>query len=85
MQVAQTPTTEGQGANKKRPRASEKTEKEAIVQIPGTPKQYSTNAEFISSMIRMKAEQMPIADGKIFVASRTDKVVDVWKVKYVSE
>jgi 5'-AMP-activated protein kinase regulatory gamma subunit len=71
------PAEKGQGTTKKRSRVEEKGDG---VQIPGTLKQtYSTNPEFMSMLIRMRAEQIPIADGKIFVASRTDKIVDVWK------
>jgi len=79
MEVASSHTETGQGAaNKKRSRASEKTE--SNIQLPVAPKPlYTCSQEFMSLMIRMRAEQLPIGDGKIFVASRTDKVVDVWK------
>jgi len=79
MQVASNTNVEkGQGANKKRPRSEEKTDTK-IIQIPGAPKQFATAQEFINTLIRTGAQQLPISDGKIFVAQRTDKVVDVWK------
>jgi len=40
---------------------------------------FGTNPEFIYMLTKMKAEQIPISDGKIFVCQRSDKVVDVWK------
>jgi hypothetical protein len=46
----------------------------------GKHSQFSTNLEFLHLLVRMKAEQLPITDGKLFVAEKTDKIVDVWKV-----
>ena len=40
---------------------------------------YATNPLFIQYLTKLKAEQIPISDGRIFTAQRTDKVVDVWK------
>jgi len=79
MEVSSAPSVEkGQGANtKKRSRVVEKTPD--IIQIPGAPRQYATSSEMMNMMIRMKAENVPIAEGKIFVCQRTDKLTDVWK------
>jgi len=56
----------------KRPRVSDQKGTKATTE-------YHTNVEFLHLLVRLKAQQLPLPDGKLFVAQRTDKVVDVWK------
>jgi len=42
---------------------------------------FKTNPEFISLLLTTPVERLPIHDGKIFIAQRSDKIVDVWKVR----
>jgi CBS domain-containing protein len=58
-----------QASNPKRPRMDE----------VSTTTKYATNPLFIQYLTKLKAEQIPISDGRIFTAQRTDKVIDVWK------
>jgi len=41
---------------------------------------YATSNDFLVALVKTSANQLPIADGKIYVAHRNDKVVDVLKV-----
>jgi 5'-AMP-activated protein kinase regulatory gamma subunit len=40
---------------------------------------YATSNDFLVALVKTSANQLPIADGKIYVAHRNDKVVDVLK------
>jgi 5'-AMP-activated protein kinase regulatory gamma subunit len=40
---------------------------------------HRTNAEFLAALIYTRAEQLRVPDNKVFIAERTDKVVDVFK------
>lgn len=42
-----------------------------------TPNQHATNPEFARLLLTMKVERLPIQDNRIFVAQRTDRIIDV--------
>jgi len=46
-------------------------------QLAGSP--YRTSPDFIVSLVHTKCEALRVEDNKVFVAERTDKVVDVFK------
>jgi len=43
------------------------------------PSVYTLNPDFLRAITNMKAEHLRIPDGVIFICTREDKVVDVWK------
>jgi hypothetical protein len=47
--------------------------------LPAVPA-YPLNPDFLRLLTNMKAEQLKIPDGVIFICTREDKVMDVWKV-----
>jgi 5'-AMP-activated protein kinase regulatory gamma subunit len=40
---------------------------------------HRTSAEFLAALVYTKAEQLRVPDNKVFIAERTDKVIDVFK------
>eukprot|EP01089_Gocevia_fonbrunei_P009608 TRINITY_DN2195_c0_g1_i1.p1 TRINITY_DN2195_c0_g1~~TRINITY_DN2195_c0_g1_i1.p1 ORF type:complete len:262 (+),score=55.46 TRINITY_DN2195_c0_g1_i1:46-831(+) len=40
---------------------------------------YRTNPEFLTALIHTRVEQLKLPENKVFVAERTDKIVDVYK------
>jgi hypothetical protein len=44
---------------------------------------FTTNPTFINLLRKTTAEHLRPQEGKIFVAQRTDKITDVWKVIYL--
>jgi len=43
------------------------------------PLKYRTNPEFMVALIHTRVEALRLPENKVFVADRTDKIVDVWK------
>jgi len=41
--------------------------------------EFATNPLFTKQMTLIKANEVPLKEGKIFVCQRTDRVTDVWK------
>ncbi|KAL6077474.1 CBS domain containing protein, variant 2 [Balamuthia mandrillaris] len=41
--------------------------------------QYQTNPQFLASLLYTRADQLRVPENRVFVAERTDKVVDVFK------
>jgi hypothetical protein len=41
---------------------------------------HRTSAEFLAALIYTRAEQLRVPNNRVFIAERTDKVVDVFKV-----
>lgn len=54
---------------------------EVATAAPAATPAWQTNPEFLVMLVKMSCNQIPVPDGKIFVAQRADKVVDVWKVR----
>jgi hypothetical protein len=68
-------------------RKTEGEQEEPLVQLKGVVgtglatagHHHRTNAEFLAALVYTRAEQLRVPDNKVFVAERTDKIVDVFR------
>ncbi len=74
------PSTSGESPAKMRKTEATSLLKGVLGTGYGTTLPFRTNPEFLVQLILTKAEQLRVPNNKVFIAERTDRVVDVFKV-----